>query len=91
MPRANRPQKVIANYNGKPNPNTWTFANWNIRVNDNTAFATCVQTTKTPQGTFIDVFKSVYLGKINGEWEIVDHRYFHALKGKNEDAMIQKK
>jgi SnoaL-like domain len=71
-------QKVIGNYNGKPNPNTWSFAAWDVRVNGNTAFASCVQTTKTSRSTYIDVFKSDYLEKINGEWKIVDHRYFHA-------------
>ncbi|MEO6330439.1 MAG: hypothetical protein ABIO55_16005, partial [Ginsengibacter sp.] len=40
-------QKVISNYNGKPNPNTWSFADWDVRVNGHTAFASCVQTTKT--------------------------------------------
>jgi SnoaL-like domain len=71
-------QTVIRNYNGKPNPNTWSFADWDIRVNGKTAFASCIQTTKTAQGTYIDVFKSDYLEKIKGEWKIVDHRYFHA-------------
>lgn len=75
-------QKVIQSYNGQPNPNTWSFANWDIRVNGKTAFATCVQTTKTAQGTYIDVFKSDYLENINGEWKIVDHRYFHAPERK---------
>jgi hypothetical protein len=75
-------ERVIQNYNGKANLNTWTFANWDIRVNGKTAFASCVQTTKTAQGTFIDVFKSDYLEKINGEWKIVDHRYFHAPERK---------
>jgi SnoaL-like domain len=70
-------QKVIENYNGKPNPSNWSFANWDIRVNGNTAFATCVQTTRTARNTYIDVFKSDYLEKINGEWKIADHRYFH--------------
>jgi hypothetical protein len=37
-------QKVIQNYNGKPNPNTWSFKNWDIRVNGNTAFVSCIQT-----------------------------------------------
>ena len=71
-------ERVIQNYNGKQNPNTWTFADWDVRVNGKTAFASCVQTTKTGQGTFIDVFKSDYLEKVNGDWKIVDHRYFHA-------------
>ncbi|MEP7372212.1 MAG: nuclear transport factor 2 family protein [Chitinophagaceae bacterium] len=75
-------QKVIANYNGKLNPNTWIFANWDIRVNGNTAFASCVQTTTTEARTFIDVFKSDYLEKVKGEWKIVDHRYFHAPERK---------
>ena len=75
-------QKVIANDNGRSNENTWTFANWDIRVNGNTAFASCVQTTKTEKGTFIDIFKSDYLGKIEGEWKIVDHRYFHTPERK---------
>jgi hypothetical protein len=71
-------QTVIRNYNGKPNPNTWSCADWDIRVNGKTAFASCIQTTKTAMGTYIDVFKSDYLEKIKGEWKIVDHRYFHA-------------
>ena len=75
-------QKVIADYNGKPNPNTWIFANWDIRVNGNAAFASCVQTTTTAAGTFIDVFKSDYLEKIEDEWKIIDHRYFHAPERK---------
>jgi hypothetical protein len=75
-------QKVIQSYNGKPNPNTWSFADWDIRVNGKTAFASCVQTTKTAQGTFVDVLKSDYLEKINGKWKIVDHRYFHAPERK---------
>lgn len=75
-------QKVIANYNGRPNPNDWSFANWDIRVNGNTAFASCVQTTKTATNTYIDVFKSDYLEKINGDWKIVDHRYFHSPERK---------
>ena len=75
-------ENVIKNYNGKPNPNTWSFADWDIRVNGNTAFASCLQTTKTAQNTYIDVFKSDYLEKINGEWKIVDHRYFHAPERK---------
>lgn len=79
--RANA-QKVIGNYNGTPNPNTWSFAGWDIRVNGLTAFASCVQTTKTARVTYIDVFKSDYLEKINGEWKIVDHRYFHAPERK---------
>jgi hypothetical protein len=75
-------EKVIRSYGDKPNPNTWSFAGWDIRVNGMTAFASCVQTTKTAQGTFIDVFKSDYLEKIAGEWKIVDHRYFHAPERK---------
>jgi hypothetical protein len=75
-------QKVIQQYNGKPNPNTWSFAGWDIRVNGKTAFASCTQTTKTAQGTYIDVYKSDYLEKIKGEWKIVDHRYFHAPERK---------
>jgi hypothetical protein len=75
-------EKIIQSYHGQSNPNTWSFANWDIRVNGNTAFASCVQTTKTAQGTFIDVLKSDYLEKINGEWKIVDHRYFHTPERK---------
>src|SRR3984957_2216489 len=48
-------EKVIQNYNGQPNPNTWSFSGWDIRVNGNTAFASCVETAKTPRGTYIDV------------------------------------
>lgn len=75
-------QKVIAQYNGRSNPNTWSFANWDIRVNGNTAFASCVQTTRTDHDTYILVFKSDYLEKINGKWQIVDHRFFHAAERK---------
>ena len=73
-------EQVIKNYDGQPNPNTWSFAEWDIRVNGKTAFASCLQTTQTAEGTFIDVFKSDYLEKIDGEWKIVDHRYFHAAE-----------
>lgn len=75
-------QKVMADYNHKPNPNSWSFNNWDIKLNGNSAFVSCVQTTKTDHGTFIDVFKSDYLEKINGQWKIVDHRYFHAPERK---------
>lgn len=75
-------QKVIDSYHGQSNPNTWSFADWDIRVNGRSAFASCVQTTRTAQGGDIDVFKSDYLEKINGEWKIVDHRYFHAPERK---------
>jgi SnoaL-like domain len=75
-------QKVIQSYNGKSNPNTWSFAGWDIRVNGTTAFASCVQTTRTARDTYIDVFKSDYLEKVEGLWKIVDHRYFHAPERK---------
>jgi len=48
-----------------------------VLINGHTAFVSCVQTTKTDKGNFIDVLKSDYIEKINGEWKIVDHRYFH--------------
>lgn len=75
-------QRVIQSYNGQPNTNTWSFSGWDIRVNGKTAFASCLQTTKTAQGNYIDVFKSDYLEKVQGEWKIVDHRYFHAPERK---------
>jgi ketosteroid isomerase-like protein len=70
-------EKIIVNYQKNPNKNTWTFSDWKIRINGNSAFVTCLQTTTTPVGSQIEVFKSDYLEKFNGQWKIVDHRFYH--------------
>ncbi len=60
-----------------PSPDTYDFNNWNIKINGNAAFSTCTQTTNRPSGNNSEFFKSDYLEKNNGEWKIVDHRYFN--------------
>jgi len=73
-------EQIIANYKKNPNTNTWAFSEWKIRINGNSAFVTCTQTTNTPKGGQILVFKSDYLEKYNGNWKIVDHRFYHTAE-----------
>ena len=76
-------EQIITNYKKNPNANTWEFSDWKIRINGKSAFVTCVQTTTTPSGSQVHVFKSDYLEKYNGDWKILDHRFYHTAPSKN--------
>jgi|SRR5688572_1343532 len=75
-------EQIIASYKKNPNKNSWVFSDWRIRINGNSAFVTCTQTTTTPTGAKILVFKSDYLEKYNGDWKILDHRFYHTAEQK---------
>lgn len=69
--------EIIFSYQKNPNKNTWMFSDWNIRIHGHAAFASCTQTTTTPSGSQIKVYKSDYLEKYLQGWKIIDHRFYH--------------
>jgi ketosteroid isomerase-like protein len=59
----------------KPTKATFVFDDFHVRINGNTAYATCLQITTGEDGKKSKAYKGDYLEKINGEWKMVGHLF----------------
>jgi ketosteroid isomerase-like protein len=69
----------------KPNKETFTFENFRVRIQGNTAFASYLQVSTQEDGKQQRFQKGEYLEKINGEWKMIGHFFFN-VPDKAEEA-----
>lgn len=56
-----------------PSAQVAEFTDYQMKINGNSAFVTCVQINTEPDGSKARFHKADYLEKINGEWKMVGH------------------